>query len=258
MPKQTNRATNKRRSKGIRCKPKTNVKGNFENVTSEINRNSDDILITAKPDDDDVNIDVQVFSVTGKRANRISELDVVYDDKKNVLGIIGTDRKGDPVLVANTIVTNVDSQEGKDQLQRDKKERKERTEIRKKFFDRGLEESYPNHNNFTNEEYELRVFQSDLRKHYNKIDKDERRGGMVQIHSVYTKMDKDYSPKEFKGFLLELEKERDTIDLQTASDPNLLKSKNREFLEESELSSTNGRGYINYVIFRDRNVFQGS
>ena len=86
------------------------------------------------------------------------------------------------------------------------------------------------------------TFQSDLKQEYDSMHT-ERRGSMVRIPDVWQKMEKKgYTRKEFEKELFTMEKKRE-IELQTASDPKLVKDKKDAIDHPS-------RGLITYVVWR--------
>jgi len=85
-------------------------------------------------------------------------------------------------------------------------------------------------------------FKHDFQQEYDSMHT-ERRGSMVRIPDLWKKMEKKgYSRKEFEKELFAMEKKRE-IELQTASDPKLVKDKKDAIDHPS-------RGLITYVVWR--------
>ncbi len=94
----------------------------------------------------------------------------------------------------------------------------------------------------TKKELTLDEFTENLKKKYDEINKIERRGGRVTIPSLRKALP-GISRETFDSYLFELEK-RQIIDLQTASDPNIVPS--------PELGIKHPiRGLIYYLIWRN-------
>lgn len=101
-------------------------------------------------------------------------------------------------------------------------------------------------------------FENKLKKEYELINKEGRRGGTVNIPDLYREMSSDVSKSQFRKELLKLERER-VIDLQTASDTKFLKNKEGSFFVDSKgrpqdfdssyLGKTK-RGFVHYVVWR--------
>ena len=92
-------------------------------------------------------------------------------------------------------------------------------------------------------EFSIDIFRSSLRSHYEKINTEERRGGMVPVPRLWDKLQIDgFSRNDFVSGLFELEHQR-TIELQTASDPKVVRDAEKAIDHPS-------RGLINYVIWR--------
>lgn len=92
-------------------------------------------------------------------------------------------------------------------------------------------------------EFSIESFRSSLRSHYEKINTEERRGGMVPVPKLWDKLQIDgFSRNDFVSGLFELERQR-TIELQTASDPKVVRDAEKAIDHPS-------RGLINYVIWR--------
>jgi len=86
-------------------------------------------------------------------------------------------------------------------------------------------------------------FQERLRYHYNRMNTQERRGGMVPIPRLWDELSVDgFSRNDFVSGLYELERQR-IIELQTASDPKVVRDAEKAIDHPS-------RGLINYVIWR--------
>ena len=86
-------------------------------------------------------------------------------------------------------------------------------------------------------------FHDRLRYHYNIINTEERRGGMVPIPKLWDKLQiEGFSRNNFVSGLFELERKR-IIELQTASDPKVVRGAEKAIKHSS-------RGLINYVIWR--------
>lgn len=92
-------------------------------------------------------------------------------------------------------------------------------------------------------EFRFDSFSSSLRSHYEQINTVERRGGMVPIPKLWDKLQiEGFSRDDFVNGLFELERQR-TIELQTASDPKVVRDVEKAIDHPS-------RGLINYVIWR--------
>ena len=86
-------------------------------------------------------------------------------------------------------------------------------------------------------------FQNRIKFHYNEINREERRGGMVPIPHLWDRLHKEgINRKDFEDGLFELERQR-IIELQIASDPKIVREPDKAIYHPS-------RGMINYVIWR--------
>lgn len=95
----------------------------------------------------------------------------------------------------------------------------------------------------TRRKFNLDNFSSKLRTYYEKINTEERRGGMVPIPRLWDELRVDgFSRNDFVSGLFELERQR-IIELQTASDPKVVRDAKKAINHPS-------RGLINYVIWR--------
>lgn len=91
--------------------------------------------------------------------------------------------------------------------------------------------------------YDQEKFVSRLKYYYEKINSEERRGGMVPIPKLWDKLQiEGFSRNNFVSGLFELERQR-IIELQTASDPKVVRGAEKAIKHSS-------RGLINYVIWR--------
>lgn len=92
-------------------------------------------------------------------------------------------------------------------------------------------------------EFNLEDFPTRLKFHYGKINSEERRGGMVPIPKLWDSLKVEgFSRESFVNGLFELERKR-IIELQTASDPKVVREAEKAIDHPS-------RGLINYVIWR--------
>jgi len=92
-------------------------------------------------------------------------------------------------------------------------------------------------------EFSLENFSTRLKLHYEKINSEERRGGMVPIPKLWDKLQNEgFNREHFNSGLFELERQR-VIELQTASDPKIVHESDKAIKHPS-------RGLINYVIWR--------
>ena len=91
--------------------------------------------------------------------------------------------------------------------------------------------------------FSINDFQDRLRHYYEIINTQERRGGMVPIPKLWDKLQSEgFSRENFVSGLYELERQR-AIELQTASDPKVVREADKAITHPS-------RGLINYVIWR--------
>lgn len=94
-----------------------------------------------------------------------------------------------------------------------------------------------------NKKYSSDDFKELLKEEYNRINFMEKRGGMVPIPNLWDELTKKgIGRNQFEEELFKLEKER-IIELQIASDPKLVKEKDKSINHPS-------RGLINYVVWR--------
>ena len=160
---------NKRRNAKVDRNPRIHTYGDVELASGTLVKPERNLSVAAVINDEKFKLVPSILTASGKRANTITDIDISYDGKQDILAMVAYDRSKEPVLAAGVVV---EQQEGavaerlrKDEDERRKKYLDERNHLRQELFNKGYEEFIVDHNDLVNDMLRVEIDRLDKERH---------------------------------------------------------------------------------------------